>query len=196
MTLRSRRFWGRVRSKAPTCGACFAREEVEIRQFTRDFESDTRHFFRDAWAFASDAEQMLMMLIALSRLDGRLNREQKYKLKDLDLIFSQRQRELRELEERGLLTITDDGGRETYSFASSVMEWWVIREIENHQNETDLKQREAILLNLLSRQQAEQISGVVKQVWQHKDTVEEVIKWAGKLAGAFPTGIIKSLFDD
>jgi hypothetical protein len=76
------------------------------------------------------------------------------------------------------------------------MEWWVIREIESHKGEEELKQQEALFFSLLSRQQAEQISTIIKQVWRQRDTIEEIAKWAGKLAGAFPTGLIKGLFKD
>src|SRR6516162_1740725 len=65
-----------------------------------EFANATEQFFRYTWDFSTEVEQILLMLIALSNLEGRLNRRRQYKLDDLDLIFSQKELELRDLEER------------------------------------------------------------------------------------------------
>jgi hypothetical protein len=161
---------------------------TDAREFTRDFANTTEHFFRDAWAFSTEEEQLVLMLIALSRLEGRLNQKRQYKLDDADLILSQREHALRDLEERGVIQHTREGGKDIYSFASSVMEWWVIKQIENSKDEAELQQWEKAFLNL-SRKQVDQLKNVVRQVWQHKDAVESIAGWMGKVAGAFFKGV-------
>ncbi len=69
------------------------------------------------------------------------------------------------------------------------MEWWVIKEIENSSDD-ELKQREKVFFNLRSRKQAEIIIRVVRNVWQNKDVIEAVVKWTGKLTGAFAQGFL------
>jgi hypothetical protein len=134
---------------------------------------------------------MVLMLIALSHLEGRLNRKRQYNLGDVDIILSQVDRELCDLEERGVICrTTTERGKDVYSFTSSIMEWWVIKEIENSKDEAELEQREKVFLNL-SRKQMAQIKNVIWQVWQHKDAVKSVVEWVGKLAGAFAKGVAR-----
>ncbi|NES86737.1 MAG: ATP-binding protein [Moorea sp. SIO2B7] len=152
-----------------------------IQAFTRDFESQTEQFFRDTWRFSTDIEQVLLMMIALSYLEGRLNKR-RYALGDIGLIFSQRSRELIDLEERGVIKNTIQEDKTVYAFTSSMMEWWVIREIENS-NEEELKQREKIFLNLMSRAQAGQVFNVIRQVWKHREEVKSLISWITPILG-------------
>jgi hypothetical protein len=159
----------------------------DVETFARDFESSTEQFFRDTWTFSAETEQMLMTLIALSHLEGRLSEKRRYDLSGVEGIFSQMERELRDLEERGVIQRTTEQGKDVYSFASSIMEWWVIREIENSANEEELAQRQKVFHNL-SRRQVEQIKRVMQQVWQYKDAAVSLAGWVGKLAGAFSKG--------
>jgi hypothetical protein len=161
---------------------------LDTPQFTKDFVSATEQLFSNTWKLSSESEQMLMMLIALSNLKGRLKNKRTYKLNDVDLILSQMDRELRVLEERGVLQRQEEDGKVVYSFNSSIMEWWVIKEIENSKDELELNQRERVFLNL-SRKQADEIKNVMRQVWQYKDAVTLVVGWTGKLLGAFTKGV-------
>ena len=49
--------------------------------------------------------------------------------------------------------------------------------------------REKILLGL-STKQVERIKSVMGQIWQNKDTVKEVAKFAGEVAGALVKGFV------
>ena len=49
----------------------------DIVAFTRDFASATEQYFQNTWAFSTEEEQILLMLIALCRLQGRLNKNWK-----------------------------------------------------------------------------------------------------------------------
>ncbi|BAY88350.1 MULTISPECIES: ATP-binding protein [unclassified Tolypothrix] len=154
----------------------------DIQSFAQDFESATEQYFRDTWRFSTEEEQILLMLIALVRLQGRLNRNTRYALGDIDLVFSQRSRELVDLEERGVIQRTLDEGKTVYSFNSSMMEWWVIQEIYNT-NEAQLDGREKVFLNLMSREQAGTVKKAIRWVWQHRDIVQSLVWIVRKLAG-------------
>ncbi len=177
-----------------------------VAEFATEFESATRQFFQGIWNESSEDEKSLLRLIALSRLDGRLNQRRKYKLDGVDTILSQRQGELRVLEERGILlrktiTITKESSvfrrnalpeeKEVYIFFSSIMEWWVVKEIERNPNLPDLSTREKVFLNLSSLQ-VEQMRAILKQVWQYKDTAQSIAGWVGGLSGAFVKGFAGS----
>ncbi|QIR40674.1 ATP-binding protein [Tolypothrix sp. PCC 7910] len=154
----------------------------DIQSFAQDFESATEQYFRDTWRFSTEEEQILLMLIALVRLQGRLNRSTRYALGDIDLVFSQRSRELVDLEERGVIQRTLDEGKTIYTFNSSMMEWWVIQEIYNT-NEAQLDGREKVFLNLMSREQAGTVKKAIRWVWQHRDIVQSLVWIVRKLAG-------------
>jgi AAA domain len=157
-----------------------------IQAFTRDFETATEQYFRDTWVFSTEEEQILLMLIALCRLQGRLNKNTRYALGDIDLVFSQRSRELIDLEERGVIQRTLDEGKTIYTFTSSMMEWWVIQEIQNS-NETQLEKREKVFLNLMSREQAGTVQKAIRWVWQHRDVVQSSVLWIVRKLGGDPT---------
>lgn len=112
------------------------------------------------------------MLIALATLEGRLNKRQ-YNLGDLDRIFSQKGRELIDLEERGVIYKRMEKGKPVYIFTSSLMEWWVLREIENTDSE-QLKQRQQVFLKVMSRQQVGQMTKAVQFLWKQKGTIQDI----------------------
>jgi hypothetical protein len=161
-------------------------DTLNAENFSRTFEQNTREYFRNAWLACTPQEQMLLTLIALSRLAGRVNTHRRYDLGDLDVVFSQRDRELRDLEERGL--IQREAQTETYAFTSSIMEWWVVKEIENSNDEAELAEREKVVFSAVTRKQVEKITNVMKQAWAHKDAIKSVVGYAGKLVGAFAKG--------
>jgi len=160
-------------------------ERLDIEAFTTKFQSRTEQFFGDTWRFSTDIEQVLLMLIALSRLEGRLNKRQ-YALSNIDLIFSQRSRELIDLEERGVIEHMVKEGKKVYAFTSSMMEWWVILEIENT-NEEELHKREKVFLKLMSRNQVEQVKNVFRQVWEYREALQSVAIWIIRKLGGDPT---------
>jgi len=70
-----------------------------------------------------------------------------------------------------------------------MMAWWVLQWIEDSPSEAELMDREKILLGL-STKQVERIKSVMGQIWQNKDTVKEVAKFAGEVAGALVKGFV------
>lgn len=159
------------------------------QDFARDFQRATEHYFEDVWHLADAIEQTLMMLIALSALKGRLLKK-RYDLGDVDLVFSQKERELTDLQERGVIVSGLRDGKKWYAFASSMMEWWVVKEIENS-DESSLQERQKIFLNLMSHKQAETVTKAIRWLWQHKDEVPSTLEWLGKVSAALPKGLIQ-----
>lgn len=156
-------------------------------QFSLEFEARTRQYYENAWRFCSPKDQMCLMLISLSKLGGRLNARRSFDVGDVDTLLSQRERELNDLVERGLIVREAEG--ESYGFASSIMERWIVQEIANCKNVAEVDEREKIMLGL-NRKQVEQIKGVMKQVWEQKETIKSVVGYVGKLVGAFGKGVV------
>lgn len=154
----------------------------DLELFIQDFMAATEQYFQNTWEFSTEEEKILLMLIALYRLEGRLNNKQ-YALGDTEAIFSQRSRELIDLEERGVTQRIVRGDKTSYSFTSSMMEWWVTREIENS-TEAELKNREKVWLKLMSREQVGQVTKVFQAVWKNRGVVQSVTTWiVSKLMG-------------
>lgn len=156
--------------------------------FAREFQSATVQFFQDAWELSNPIEQTLLMLIALCGLEGKL-RDRRYDVSDIDNILSQKEIELNTLIGRGVIKQAVQGDTTTYSFASSIMEWWVVKKIQNS-NETELQERQKVFLNLMSSKQAAKVTTAIRWLWQHKDEVPSILEWVGKVAAALPKGAI------
>lgn len=156
--------------------------------FAREFLRTTEHYFEDIWNLSNEVEQTLLMLLALKHLRGRLLNK-RYDLGDVDIIFSQKERELIDLEERGVVIYHTQDGKKHYRFASSLMEWWVVKEIENS-DEDSLQDRQRVFLNLMSHRQAENVTKAIRWVWQHKEEVPTILEWLRLLTAALPTGFI------
>lgn len=155
----------------------------DVETYLRDFFTATEKYFKGTWELANELEKTLLILIALSNLKGRLQ-QTRYDLGDVSIIFSQRERELDRLEKRGVIVINTADEKPSYSFSSSLMERWVIKEIENS-NDEELEQRKKVFRNLMSRKQAEKVASAIRTLWEHKDDVKSFVKWVGKLVGAF-----------
>ena len=157
-----------------------ANKVPDIQEFINKFETETRHFFQNYWNVFSEMEQTLLMLLALFDLKGRPHNKN-FDLGDIDLIFSQREREFTNLEEQGVIIHNVKEGKIVYSFASLMMQRWVIQEVWNTNNAL-IKERENVFLGLISRKQL----GQIKSIWQHKDQILSTIEWFGNLVAAFP----------
>ena len=167
-------------------------EIPNAQEFFDEFLSRTQHFFRATWAAINETERTLLMLIALSGLKGRL-RDKHYDLGDIDRIFSQKERELIDLRYWGVVVREMHQGKVMYSFASSVMEWWVIKEIEAIAGNTQLslEERQKVFVNLMSKKQAAQVTKAILYLWDHKDEIPAVVEWLGKVVGAFSKGFVQ-----
>jgi hypothetical protein len=156
--------------------------------FAEDFRSMTQHLFEAFWDLANEIEQTLMMLIALVHLKGRMQKR-RYDLGDLELVFSQKERELSNLVEQGILNRKSRSGEFKYAFSSSMMEWWVVEEMENSSEEW-LRDRQKVFLNLMSHRQADTVNNAIRWLWAHKGELPTILEWLAKVTTAFPRGII------
>ncbi len=155
-------------------------ETLNAEIFAKEFVKATEHFFQDIWQLADKTEQALLMLIALYQLKNRVQKTD-YDLSDISIIFSQKERELMNLEERYVIQRTAEQENTNYSFTSTIMEWWVIKEIENTNTE-ELKERELVFLKFMSRKQVDKVKDVINSLLEHKETIKSIAKWVGKLA--------------
>lgn len=147
--------------------------------FVREFQNATTPFFQQTWELSNEIEQTLLMLLALCKLEGRLQKK-RYDLRDIEVIFSQKEIELNALAGRGVLKYTVEADDKIYSFASSIMEWWVVKQIENS-DEKELQERQKVFLNLMSHKQAEKVMIFIRWLWQNKDKVPPIVEWIRKL---------------
>ena len=145
-----------------------------------EFQRTTQPFFQATWEQSTEIEQNLLMLLAISKLKGRLG-QKRYDLRDIENIFSQNRRELFTLVDRGVIKQTEEQDEISYAFASSVMEWWVVQEISKS-DETEIQQREKSFFNLMNHQQIEKFKTVNSWLWQHKDQISSFLKWLKWLA--------------
>lgn len=144
--------------------------------FTREFVARTEQFFQQTWELCNEVEQTVLMLVALSGLKSRLQ-NLRYDIGDIDIIFSQRDREITDLEKWGVIrSTTEDSSKTTFCFASSIMEWWVINKIENS-NEKKLQQWQKVFVNMMTHKQAEQVTTVISNLWEHRDKLGYIVKW-------------------
>jgi hypothetical protein len=128
------------------------RNQVDVQELVNELESSTRKFLQGIWHSCSQVEQTLLMLFAVSGLRERLHENVRSELSDFDLIFTQRERELIQLEEQGIVNHTVHEEKNIYSLSSSIMERWIIQELQQT-DENWLQAREKVFLNLMSHQQ-------------------------------------------
>lgn len=136
--------------------------EELVNNFIRDFESSTNPFFDSLWKRCDPKEQYLLMLMGLLKLRDRLNENGQYDLRNIQSIFSQYDKILRNLEEQCVIKYSGNNSDNSFIFISSIMEKWVIQEICNSDNES-LEERQQAFFNLMSHQQIEDVRGAI--VW-------------------------------
>ncbi|MGF1990392.1 MAG: ATP-binding protein [Nostoc sp. ZfuVER08] len=156
--------------------------QLDTQQIVNELESSTRQFLRSIWDNCYEVEQTLLILFALSGLRERLHLRLRFNLSGLGLMFSQRERELIKLEEQGILTHTVHDEKNIYSFSSSIMELWVIQELQQT-DEKWLQAREKVFLNLMSRRQLDEFTTAIKWLWKNKNQIPSNL-WFGKLVTA------------
>ena len=158
-------------------------EIINIDRFINDFYSQTKQIFRGMWRTCSDVEQVLLMLIALDSVGGNLN-DRRYVIRDLDRTFSQKERELINLEERGIIKSQVDEDKILYYFASSMMEWWTIQELQNSDLEP-IRERKKLFRGLIGPRGYGQIKNIAKIIKQNPETVQRVFQFIRKVLTGF-----------
>lgn len=154
---------------------------LDVQEFVDDFENRTRQIFQSMWNRCSEIEKSLLMLMALSAVNGRLHQNFRFDLGGIDLIFSQKERELTSLREQGVIIRQETTSQ--YAFSSSIMERWVMQEIWNSDDPT-LKGREKVFLNLMSHQQVKKVTTAMEWLWKNKNQVPSTLEWFAKVVAA------------
>jgi hypothetical protein len=169
-----------------------ANKVSDVQEFIKNFEMYTRHIFQITWDRCSEIEQTLLILLALFDLKGRLHNNKNFDLGNIDLIFTQRGRELTNLEEKGVIFCKIEKEKTLYSFTSLMMHRWVIQEMWNNNevrntNNILIPKRQKVYIKLISDKQLHQIDSI----WKQKDEIISTVEWFGKLVAAFPQQIIE-----
>jgi hypothetical protein len=162
---------------------------LDVQKFVDEFADTTKQIFQSMWHRCSEVEQSLLMLMALSGVNGRLHKRFRFDLSGIDFIFTQRERELTSLREQGVIIRKENPngkqGSTEYVFTSSIMERWVMQEIWDS-NDPTLKGREKVFLNLMSHSQAKKVTTAMEWLWKNKNQVPSILEWFGKITGAIP----------
>lgn len=135
------------------------------------FRAEARPVFESLWQGTSEVERLILMLIVLQDLKGRVTGTQ-YDLRDLSQILSQREREVTELTERGLLVRTQDNPPQWDVF-SSTFGWWILKEIESGQP-NQLDDRRKVWGDLVTQKRADQMGELVQWVKQHPEVLKQL----------------------
>ena len=154
-------------------------EIIDKDRFIKNFYEQTKQIFHGNWRTCLDIEKVLLMLIALKSVEGHFN-DRRYVISDLDRTFSQHQRELINLEERGVIRSQVEEDKTIYYFASSLMEWWVIQELQNSDLE-QIREREILFRGLIGRRGYGQIKKIVKIIKQNPEAVQRVFHFIRKI---------------
>jgi hypothetical protein len=59
------------------------------------------------------------------------------------------------------------------------MEWWVVQQIQNSQEE-ELNKRQKGFLQLMSRQQSDRVMTAIRWIWQNKERIASTIEQVDK----------------
>ena len=162
------------------------KKTVEAADFAEQLRRQTSHYFEQDWSFSTPEEKKAMLLIALSRLEGKVPGRE-YNLGGLDVLISQMKTS--DLKERALLEEIAQGARTVWRFRSTLFEWLVLQQIEGAKDEAELAERQKLLFGLARRDVA-RISNAMHLMWEKKDTILAAVKWVGGIVGSFGKGVI------
>src|ERR1700691_188090 len=160
--------------------------QLEPWQFADRLRGLTRQFFRDEWQFSNREERMALLLIALCRADGKVPGRE-YNLSGIDTVLTQMRDKMFGLKDRGIVEERMEGAKPVFRFRSSLMEWFVIQDLQDAKDEKELAERQEVLFGL-SNKQVDKVKGAMSLMWKHKDAVTALVKFSGRLAGAFSKG--------
>ncbi|NER22476.1 MAG: tetratricopeptide repeat protein [Symploca sp. SIO1B1] len=129
--------------------------------------SNNQQFFQQIWELSNELEQTLLMLIALSALKSRLPNKN-FDIGGIENILSNWEVKLIDLEAWGVIREEVKNNKKIYSFASSLMGWWVIQKVYNG-NEEEIQQREKAFLKIMSHRKVNKLTGAIRWLWQNRE---------------------------
>ncbi|MBP0018900.1 MAG: ATP-binding protein [Cyanobacteria bacterium SBLK] len=138
------------------------------------FKSEASPIFETLFQGASELEKILLMLVALQSLKGKVTGAS-YDITDLPNIFSEREREINDLTERGLLNREQDNPPQWEIF-SPIFQWWILKEIESEDPE-QLEARRKVWGNLLTQKRVEQVGTLVEFIKKNRTVIENFARF-------------------
>jgi hypothetical protein len=159
-------------------GELHSRNILNHEVFIQEFQAATLPLFQAIWDLSTETEQTLLMLLALLTLEEKLGKK-RYALGGIDTVLSQKEMEFNILVDRGILKRVERDEKSVYTFCSSVMEWWVVQQIQNSQEE-ELNKRQKSFLRLMSRQQSDRVMAAFRWIWQNKERIAATIEQVDK----------------
>jgi tRNA A-37 threonylcarbamoyl transferase component Bud32 len=129
-----------------------------------EFEELARYHLSQIWENCSREEQMLLTVLALKRLGECEEGKWPHNGTAFERIFNRHERTLRDLLKRGLIAQV----KKTTAVCPVTFESWVLREIRNA-DEEEFTKREKLLFDLLPRDEAEQVTNVMRWISDRED---------------------------
>jgi tRNA A-37 threonylcarbamoyl transferase component Bud32 len=129
-----------------------------------EFEELARYHLSQIWENCSREEQMLLTALALKRLGECEEGKWPHNGTAFERIFNRHERTLRDLLKRGLIAQV----KKTTAVCPVTFESWVLREIRNA-DEEEFAKREKLLFDLLPRDEAEQVTNVMRWISDRED---------------------------
>lgn len=124
-----------------------------------EFEELARYHLSQLWENCSREEQMLLTVLALKRSGEREESIRTYEGAAFERIFNRHERTLVDLLRRGLIAQVE----KTIAVCPATFESWVLREIKSA-DEEEFAKRERLMFDLLPRDEAEQVTSVMRRI--------------------------------
>jgi tRNA A-37 threonylcarbamoyl transferase component Bud32 len=129
-----------------------------------EFEELARYHLSQIWENCSREEQMLLTALALKRLREREESKRPHDGAAFERILNRHERTLRDLLRRGLIAQV----KKTVAVCPVTFESWVLREIRSA-DEGKFAKQEALMFDLLPRDEAEQVTNIMRRISDRAD---------------------------
>jgi tRNA A-37 threonylcarbamoyl transferase component Bud32 len=137
-----------------------------------EFEELARYHLSQLWENCSREEQMLLTILALKRLGEREESKWTYDRAAFERILNRHERTLKDLLRRGLIAQVE----KTIAVCPATFESWVMREIRSA-DEEEFAKRETLMSDLLPRDEAEQVTNVMRLISDREDVRLDRTDW-------------------
>jgi len=165
---------------------------LDVDAFIIDFQQATEDHFESVWNLSTTVEQALLMLLSIFNLSEEIH-SNCFNLDTInvvvDRVLSRSEQELRSLKDHNIIKSQSGVERGHYQFSSSMMEWLVIRKIQNRDKET-LKRDQGMFLNLTDAQSTEMLMNIIHELQLHKELMLSFSNWLERLSEALPTASV------
>jgi tRNA A-37 threonylcarbamoyl transferase component Bud32 len=137
-----------------------------------EFEELARYHLSQLWENCGREEQMLLTALALKSLGERTEREWASEGAIFGRIFNRHEHTLRDLLKRGFIA----QAKKTVAVCPATFESWVIGEIRSA-DKGGFAKRETLMFDLLPRDEAEQVTNIMRQVSDRADVKPDRADW-------------------